>query len=75
MIPLKIITLGKATAVVLPQEAMARLSVREGDTLYLTEVPDGGYRLTPRDPVFIRQTKQVEEITHHDQKILRTLPE
>ena len=29
--------------------------LKKGDTLYLTEAPDGGYRLTPYDPEFARQ--------------------
>jgi hypothetical protein len=34
---------------------MARLRVQKGDTLYLTEAPDGGYRLTGYNPDFERQ--------------------
>jgi hypothetical protein len=30
---------------------MARLKAKKGDTVYLTEAPDGGYRLTPYTPI------------------------
>ena len=52
---------------------MARLRVKKGDTLYLTEAPDGGYRLTPYDPEFARQMAIAEEIMHDDREVLRAL--
>ena len=52
---------------------MARLKVQKGDTLYLTEMPDGGYRLSPYDPEFERQMKLAEQIMHDDRDILRAL--
>jgi hypothetical protein len=50
---------------------MARLKVQKGDTVYLTEAPEGGYRITPYD--FERQMKLAEEIMHDDRDILRAL--
>ena len=47
--------------------------MRKGDTLYLTEAPDGGYRLTPRNPEFERQMAVAEEIMHDDREVLRAL--
>ena len=58
---------------ILPKEAMARLRVKKGDTLYLTEAPDGGYRLTPYDPEFARQMTLAEEIMREDRDVLRAL--
>ena len=52
---------------------MTRLRVRKGDTLYLTEAPDGGYRLTPYDPEFVRQMELAEKIMHDDREVLRAL--
>ena len=43
---LKIITVGASVGVILNKEVMAKLRVKKGDSLYLTEAP-GGYRLTP----------------------------
>lgn len=42
---LKLTAIGTSLGVVLPEDALARLKLEEGDTLYLTEAPDG-YRLT-----------------------------
>jgi hypothetical protein len=47
--------------------------VKKGDVVYLTEAPDGGYRLTAHNPDFERQMKLAEEIMHDDREILRAL--
>lgn len=70
---LKITTVGASAGVILNKEVMAHLKVRKGDTLYLTEAPDGGYRLTPYDPDFARQMALAEDIMHDDREILRAL--
>jgi len=49
MVKLKVTTVGNSTGVVLPKEVLARLKVEKGDTLYLTEAPEG-YRITPYNP-------------------------
>ena len=52
---------------------MARLRVKKGDTLYLTEAADGSFRLTPYDPEFARQMALAEDIMHSDREVLRAL--
>jgi len=52
---------------------MARLKVQKGDVVYLTEAPDGGYRLTPYNPKFERQMGLAEDIMHQDRDVLRAL--
>ena len=52
MLSFKITTVGASSGIILTKEAMARLRVQKSDTLYLTESPDGGFRLTPYDPEF-----------------------
>ncbi len=73
MITTKITTIGSSAGVILTKEVMARLKVQKGDTLYLTEAPDGGYRITPYDPDFERQMALAEDIMHEDRDILRAL--
>ena len=73
MVTLKVTTVGASAGVILTKEVMAHLKVQKGDTLYLTESPDGGYRLTPYDPDFGRQMKLAEDIMHDDREILRAL--
>jgi putative addiction module antidote len=70
---LKITTVGASSGVILTKEVMAQLKVKKGDTLYLTETADGGYRLTPYNPEFARQIALAEQIMHDDREILRAL--
>ena len=69
----KVTTVGASSGIILTEAAMAQLRVRKGDTLYLTEAPDGGYRITPYDPEFARQMAVAEEIMHDDREVLRAL--
>ncbi len=69
----KVTTVGSSSGIILNREAMTRLGVQKGDVLYLTEAPDGAYRITPYDPDFERQMKLAEEIMHKDREILRAL--
>ena len=46
---LKLTQIGNSVGVVLPKEALARLKLSRGETIFLTETPDG-YTLTPYDP-------------------------
>jgi hypothetical protein len=52
---------------------MSHLKVQKGDTLFLTEAPGGGYRLTPYDPDFERQMALAEKVMHDDRNVLRAL--
>lgn len=70
---LKVITIGSSAGVVLPKEVLARLKVKKGDTLYLTEAPDGSYRITPYDPGFARQMELAETIMRENRDVLRAL--
>ena len=69
---LKITTIGASAGLILNKEVMARLRVKKGDSLYLTEAP-GGFRVTPYDPDFERQITAAEEIMQEDRDVLRAL--
>jgi putative addiction module antidote len=73
MLSFKVTTIGASAGLILTKEAMAHLKVQKGDTLYLTESPDGGYRLTPYNPEFERQMTLAEAIMHDDREVLRQL--
>lgn len=73
MLTFKVTTIGASAGLILTKEAMARLKVKKGDSLFLTEAPGGGYRLTPYNPEFERQMELAEEIMHDDREILRAL--
>lgn len=72
MIELKLTAIGNSVGVVLPKEALARLKVAKGDTLYITETPDG-YRLTPYDPAFEAQMSAARKIMKQRRAALREL--
>lgn len=73
MLDLKVRKVGNSLGVVLPREAASRMNVRDGDTLFLTETPDGGYRITPYDPDFDVKIKKVEDIMRRYRNTLRAL--
>jgi putative addiction module antidote len=72
MIALKLRDVGNSLGVTLPKEALARLKVGKGDTLYLTEAPDG-YRLTPYSPEFEAQMETARGIMRKRRNVLREL--
>lgn len=49
---LEIKRIGNSTGLILPKEMLSRLRLSQGDWLYVTEMADGGVRLTPYDPTF-----------------------
>jgi putative addiction module antidote len=61
MIQLKVRQVGNSLGVVLPKEALARLNLKDGDILYLTESPEGSMRVTPYDPAFEAQMRAARE--------------
>lgn len=70
---LKLTTIGTSTGVVIPKEMLARLNVAKGDTLYATETPDGGYRLTPFDPDFAAKMDKADSIMRRYRNTLHVL--
>ena len=61
MLELKVTAVGNSLGVVLPREALARMKLAKGDTLYITETPDG-YRLTPYSPDFEAQMEAARKV-------------
>lgn len=46
---LKLTQIGNSIGVILPKEALSRLKLAKGESVFLTETPDG-YAITPYDP-------------------------
>jgi putative addiction module antidote len=61
MTQLKVRPVGNSLGVVLPREVLARLNLKNGDSLHLTEAPDGSMRITPYDPKFEAQMRLARE--------------
>lgn len=72
MLALKITKIGNSSGLLLPKEAMAKLRLEQGDTVYLTETPDG-FRLTPHDPDFERQMTLARKVMRKHRRALREL--
>jgi putative addiction module antidote len=75
MITLKVTTVGASEGFILDKEAKLKLGVKTGDTLYLTEAPGGGLRITPYSPDFARQMELAEQLMHDDREVLRAMAE
>jgi putative addiction module antidote len=72
MVKLKVTTVGSSTGVVLPKEVLARLNIGKGDSLFLTDAPDG-YRITPYNPDFDRQMTLVRRVMNERRNVLKEL--
>jgi len=70
--PLKITKIGNSAGVILPKELLAQLRASVGDTIYVTEAPDG-LRITAADPDFAAKMAVAEQIMREDRDILRIL--
>jgi putative addiction module antidote len=51
---LKLTQIGNSVGVILPKEVLARLKLEKGDTVFMTETPEG-CALTPYDPTLEEQ--------------------
>lgn len=69
---LKVRQVGNSLGVVLPKEIVARLKVRRGDTLHVTETPDG-IMLTPYDPSVDEQLAHGRDFMHEFRDTFRQL--
>ena len=69
---LKITKIGNSAGVVLPKELLARMRAGIGDTLFVSEAPDG-VRITAHDPDFEETMAIAEDVMRKDRNILRAL--
>ena len=53
---LKLTAVGTSTGVVIPKEMLTRMKVERGDTLHVSETPEG-YLITPYDPGIASQVE------------------
>jgi putative addiction module antidote len=72
MATLKLRAIGNSVGVVLPKELLAKLDLREGDTLHVVESPDG-FRLKRADPAFERQMEAARDVMRRRRAVLREL--
>ena len=72
MVKLKITTVGSSAGIVLPKEVLTRLKVVKGDSVFLTESPDG-FRITPYDPEFEEDMTLARKVMRKRRDLLREL--
>ena len=72
MVKLKLTQVGSSTGMILPKEVLARLKLEKGDTVFLTESPDG-FRLTPYDPDFEEDMAIARKVMRDNRDALREL--
>jgi len=72
MVKLAIRRVGNSLGLTLPAEPARMLRVKEGDTIYLTETPEG-YQLVAHDPDFEKTMKTAEGFMKRYRNALREL--
>ncbi|MEK7413018.1 MAG: AbrB/MazE/SpoVT family DNA-binding domain-containing protein [Planctomycetota bacterium] len=73
ILDLKIRKIGNSVGVILPKEALAHLHVEEGDSVSVTEGPDGSLRLSPAKAEVTRQMDVVKDVMKRYRHTLREL--
>ncbi len=73
MIALKLTQVGNSVGLILPREALAKLGVHKGDTLFLTEGPEGEMRLSAYDPRVAEEIALGEEFMDEYRDTFRAL--
>ncbi|QXD24504.1 AbrB/MazE/SpoVT family DNA-binding domain-containing protein [Opitutia bacterium ISCC 51] len=73
VLKLKLRKVGNSIGVVIPKEALAKMESKEGDTLVLSETPDGGFRVTPDKESFADQMAVAEDIANRYRNTLNEL--
>ncbi len=73
-VTVKVTTVGNSVGIVLPKEMLERLRISKGDTLQVTETPDG-VKLTPYDAEFAKQLAVAEGVMRKRRNVLRKLAE
>lgn len=71
-ITVKITTVGNSVGIVLPKEVLNRLHIEKGDSLYLSETPDG-IQLTPYEQDFAEQMEAARRVMRKNRDVLRKL--
>ncbi|MCZ8189462.1 MAG: AbrB/MazE/SpoVT family DNA-binding domain-containing protein [Microcystis aeruginosa] len=69
---LKICKIGNSLGASFPKEVLDKLQVGEGDTIYVTETPDG-VQLTTYDPEFEQIMEAASQVTRRYRNALREL--
>lgn len=72
MTTLKIRKVGNSLGAIFPKEVLQKLKLQEGDTVLVTDTPDG-VLLTPYDPNFDQAMVAYQKVNSHYKNALRQL--
>jgi putative addiction module antidote len=70
----KVTTVGSSIGIVLPKELLTKLNIQKGDTLYVTETPDG-VQLSPYNEEFAKTMEVANDVMRRYRDTLRKLAE
>ncbi|MFT4572810.1 MAG: putative addiction module antidote [Candidatus Binatia bacterium] len=70
---LKLRKVGNSVGMVLPKEVLAHLKLGEGDTVCVTEAPDGSLRVSRSSAEFTSQMEVAEDVIRRYRNTLREL--
>jgi len=70
---LEVKKIGNSTGLILPKELTAKLNLKQGDWLYVTEAADGSVRLSQYDSDFAEAMAIVDDIMVEYRDTLREL--
>ena len=73
ILELKLRKVGNSVGVILPKEALAHLKVEEGDSVSVTEAPDGSLRMSPNKAEISRQMEVAQDVMKRYRHTLREL--
>lgn len=69
---LRLSQVGNSLGVILPKELLAKMRLEKGDTIFLTDSPDG-LRITTHNPEFEQQMTAARDIMKQRRAVLREL--
>jgi putative addiction module antidote len=73
VLELKLRKVGNSVGVVLPKEALVHLRAQAGDTVCVTDVPEGSLRLSTARPEVLRQLAAAQGVIRRYRHTLREL--
>lgn len=75
MSEVKLRRVGNSLTMTVPVHVAERMKVREGDSVYLTELPGDGYRITAYDPELVEQLRVMDDLMSRYPNTLKALSE
>ncbi|MBK6615582.1 AbrB/MazE/SpoVT family DNA-binding domain-containing protein [Ottowia sp.] len=73
MSAIKLTQIGNSVGVIFPKEMLTKMNVGKGDVVYVTEMAEGGYHLTPYDAEFEQQMEIARGVMKKRRNVLREL--